>query len=59
MDILDTSNADHVLDFAYDYLARCALPPTDQEVRNVTRFLAQWAGRVVPRATVESLLGAR
>ena len=46
----------NVLDFAYEYLARHALPPTDEEVRNVTLVLAQCAGRVVARATADSLV---
>ncbi len=59
MELLDTANGDHVLDFAYEYLARRALPPTDEEVRNVTIVLAQCAGRVVPRETAESLVAGR
>jgi hypothetical protein len=56
MEFLDTGNSDDVLDFAYEYLARRSLPPTDEEVRNVTLVLAQCAGRVVARATAHSLL---
>ena len=59
MEFLDTGNVDDVLDFTYEYLARRALPPTDDEVRNVTLVLAQCAGRVVARATADSLLANR
>ncbi len=59
MEFLDTGNGDDVLDFTYEYLARCALPPTDEEVRNVTLVLAQCAGRIVARATADSLLADR
>ncbi len=57
-DELDTADADQVLEFTYDYLARRAIPPSDDDVRRVTFAVAQCAGRIVSRSNIESVLAA-
>jgi hypothetical protein len=55
--LVDVEDSDVVLDFTYRYLEAHSLPPTDDEVHNVTATIARYKGpRVVPSATLESFL---
>jgi hypothetical protein len=55
--LVDVEDADVVLDFAYSFLEAHALPPSDNEVHNVTAAIARYKGPgVVGWATLESFL---
>jgi hypothetical protein len=56
-DLVDVEDGDLVLQFTYRYLEARSLPPSDDEVRNVTATIARYKGpRVVRWATLESFL---
>ncbi len=56
-ELVDVEDAEAVLDFTYRYLEAHSLPPSDDEVRNVTTTIARYKGpRVVRSATLELLL---
>ena len=56
-DLVDVEDAEAVLDFTYRYLKAHLLPPSDDEVRNVTATIARYKGpRVVRSATLDLLL---
>lgn len=55
--LVDIENGYAVLAFTYRYLEAHSLPPSDDEVRNVTTTIARYKGpRVVRSATLELLL---
>jgi hypothetical protein len=55
--LVDVGDSDAVLDFAYRYLEDHSLPPSDDEVHNVTAMIARYKGpRVVRSATLEAFL---
>ncbi len=55
--LVDVGNGYAVLEFTYRYLEARLLPPSDDEVRNVTATIARYKGPSVVRwATLESFL---
>ena len=56
-ELVDVEDGDVVLHFIYRYLEAHSLPPSDDEVHNVTAIIARYKGpRAVPRAALESFL---
>ena len=56
-ELVDADDGDVVLHFTYRYLEAHSLPPSDDEVRNVTATIARYKGpRVVRWAALESFL---
>ena len=56
-ELVDVEDGDVVLHFTYRYLEAHSLPPSDDEVYNVTAIIARYKGpRVVPWAALESFL---
>jgi hypothetical protein len=55
--LVDVADGDVVLHFTYRYLEARSLPPSDDEVHNVTATIARYKGpRVVQWAALESFL---
>ena len=56
-ELIDVEDGDVVLHFTYRYLEAHSLPPSDDEVHNVTATIARYKGpRVVQWAALESFL---
>ncbi len=56
LELIDITDADQVLDFAYEYLRRRARPPTDDAVREITAVLAKWREGVIPYDALDSMV---
>ena len=56
-ELVDVEDGEVVLEFTYRYLEAHCLPPSDDEVHNVTATIARYKGpRIVRCATLESFL---
>lgn len=55
-DVIDITNGDEVLEFAYEFLRARAMAPTDQHVRKVTSAVARCTGTRMKIANLASFV---